>query len=337
MMMRNKKLFFLVIMGVILITPFYSYALFTYENFDCSIGRPPVGYTCDDSRITFPSDGYPNYGYKLALQFTAPETAFLCSSYIAIENNFEAGNIKTYLYFDGTEPENGVLIASATRDTADFPTGYTGEPQYTEMPFETCALVSRGFSYYYVIETNTIETSGWSFFPIVSTSTSIIPYGYLEEWAVIEFEWQKIGGEIPGTGEFSTQFHALILMKQDETELDLSYYPEYATSTWDFIEQDFGLLGNALNDVLKFLFVPKQNVFDNFLGIFDLIKEKPPIGYFVLVTNSLTGLSTSTPVFSVEGMASVSSIFDPLKTGLSMILWFMFTFWIFRRIANLEL
>jgi len=83
--------------------------------------------------------------------------------------------------------------------------------------------------------------------------------------------------------------------------------------------------------------VPNPDIFDKFAQIQNLIKEKPPIGYFIQSQQALDDLSTSTPAFTLAGISALGGIFDPLKNGLIMILWFLFCFWIFHRLRNLEL
>ena len=104
----------------------------------------------------------------------------------------------------------------------------------------------------------------------------------------------------------------------------------------DFADPDFGFLGNALFAVLKFLFIPPNDVFNPLTNLIDLIKTKPPLGFFAIVQDSVGSIGTTVPAFSLQGTASLSTILTPLKIGISFILWTLFTFWLFRKITSLN-
>jgi len=104
-----------------------------------------------------------------------------------------------------------------------------------------------------------------------------------------------------------------------------------------FVDQDFGLLGNALFDVLKFLFLPGENAFDPLQQIIGLIRSKPPLGFFDIVKDSISGIGVTGSAFALAGTSGLSIVLNPLKIGISFILWTLFTFWLFRRITSFEL
>lgn len=95
----------------------------------------------------------------------------------------------------------------------------------------------------------------------------------------------------------------------------------------------------GIKGLLQFLFVPKQEDLVKFNDLKNDLQVKPPIGYFYQVKNALEGFnSTSTPAFDLPQSAALSDyIFNPLRTGISFILWLTFGFWVFKRIKNLEL
>lgn len=116
--------------------------------------------------------------------------------------------------------------------------------------------------------------------------------------------------------------------------------PPTATSTeWTITcDPESGFFQYSFCYLFQYLFKPKPNVLDKWQNIKVLLENKPPLGYFVLVKNVLSGISTSTPAFQLAQATAVNeNIFNPLKTGLSFVLYLIFGIWIFKRIAHLEL
>jgi hypothetical protein len=96
---------------------------------------------------------------------------------------------------------------------------------------------------------------------------------------------------------------------------------------------------DALYNLMKFLFYPKSSDFAKLNELKTMIISKPPVGYFYLIKNAFNFNSTSTKAFdfSTSTAAMVEPIFNPIKTGLTFILWLLFSFWLFNRIKNLNL
>lgn len=124
-------------------------------------------------------------------------------------------------------------------------------------------------------------------------------------------------------------------VKSNEVTVQVLFGGEEPTPP-DFTDPDFGFLGNALFSVLKFLFIPPNDVFNPLTSLIDLIKSKPPLGFFAIVENSVSSIGTTAPAFSLQGTASLSTILTPLKIGISFILWTLFAFWLFRKITSLN-
>lgn len=95
---------------------------------------------------------------------------------------------------------------------------------------------------------------------------------------------------------------------------------------------------SGLFAMLKALFIPSQNIFDKFTNLIQAIAPKPPIGYFFAIKDIISGVgATSTATFVLPGVASLGTFFDPIKTGISFLLWFGFIFWIFNRVRHLDI
>ena len=101
-------------------------------------------------------------------------------------------------------------------------------------------------------------------------------------------------------------------------------------------QQDFGIIGNAIRDVMAWLFVPDNLALNQFTGLWDTIKMKPPIGYFTASKTAFDSLHIASGSFALV-MSGVGGVTDPLKTGLTWILWLMLAFWILHRIRQLEI
>lgn len=91
--------------------------------------------------------------------------------------------------------------------------------------------------------------------------------------------------------------------------------------------------------LFTYLFIPEINSFDKFSTLSQQIQNKPPIGYFTQIKNTLSGVNASgTPVFDIGNYEPFkNSIFTPLRIGLSWLLWLFFAVVIFNRLRHLEL
>lgn len=117
----------------------------------------------------------------------------------------------------------------------------------------------------------------------------------------------------------------------------------WATSTLPFqitCDPDSAWYAYSLCKVLVYLFVPDSNTLNKFNDLTAGISDKVPIGYFTRIKEELSGFSSTTPVFTLdidENEPVYTEFFDPIRTGLSWILWFAFAFWIFHRFRHFNL
>jgi hypothetical protein len=98
-------------------------------------------------------------------------------------------------------------------------------------------------------------------------------------------------------------------------------------------------LSGCFQNALIFAFVPSVDSFDKFIELKDLVIKKPPFGYFALLVGGLTGINaTSSPAFTLASEDNITTnIFDPIKTGLTWLLWFAFGIWLYRRVKEMAL
>lgn len=93
-----------------------------------------------------------------------------------------------------------------------------------------------------------------------------------------------------------------------------------------------------LSDCINYLFIPDPDglAFVKFSQMKETLMRKPPFGYFAQISSALTNASTTTASTTPVGITVVASILSPLRTGLSLLLWFMLLLWIFHRIRKFE-
>lgn len=83
------------------------------------------------------------------------------------------------------------------------------------------------------------------------------------------------------------------------------------------------------------LFTPSQQTLERFSSLKDTLSTKPPFGYFSAISDALASTSTSTPAFTLPDAAEAA--LEPIRTGISWVLWLLFGFWILHRVRHMEL
>jgi len=96
-------------------------------------------------------------------------------------------------------------------------------------------------------------------------------------------------------------------------------------------------LGGCFMNGLAVMFYPSQSAFNNFNTFVELIKTKPPVGYFYVVKNNLDNLnSTTTSAFNVTIPAHIKDyLFTPFDVGIGGILWFFFAMNFYKRLKHI--
>lgn len=100
----------------------------------------------------------------------------------------------------------------------------------------------------------------------------------------------------------------------------------------------FSNISGCFQNALVLVFYPSQDALTNFENLKETISKKAPFGYFTLLTGILDNFSESaTPVFALEEEDNITSnIFDPLRTGMTWILWIVFGLWLYKRITHID-
>jgi len=97
-----------------------------------------------------------------------------------------------------------------------------------------------------------------------------------------------------------------------------------------------GFFTNSLCNMGVYLFKPSSGVFDVWSGLWTVISAKPPLGYFTKTKEAIEGINTATTsAFTFEDVSALDdNIFTPLRTGVALLLWFMFGIWLFNRFRH---
>lgn len=83
----------------------------------------------------------------------------------------------------------------------------------------------------------------------------------------------------------------------------------------------------CINNSLIYLFVPSDTVLNQFIDIRTRLDTIKPFGYLTMALTALGNVNASgTPAYNMPTIPFASAIFNPLKTGMSLILWAMFIF-----------
>lgn len=126
---------------------------------------------------------------------------------------------------------------------------------------------------------------------------------------------------------------------------EISFYVSTSTRAWPYpgttTEETLGFLCgaytfpvNQMCNAAEWLIVPQRSDLDVFNSVRDEFALKAPIGYFTAAKDIINTLKSGTPTIEI---AVLSVIMDPLIAGLIWVLWFLFLFWLFRRISNLDI
>lgn len=92
-----------------------------------------------------------------------------------------------------------------------------------------------------------------------------------------------------------------------------------------------------------FLFVPDKNSFSRFSNVWLSIENKPPIGYFNVAKETVSGISTSTPATAsitpatYSGVALLSVFVNPVDITLALLVSLAFVFFMFHRFRKIDL
>jgi len=113
--------------------------------------------------------------------------------------------------------------------------------------------------------------------------------------------------------------------------------PEGTSTLVSTCDPSSGFWSYSVCNVLVFLFVPPTSTFSAYMGLWDGIKNKPPMGYLVAANAALTSISTSTPAYTMPDFSAIDAPFlSTVRNALSILLWIFFLVIVFSRIKHLD-
>jgi hypothetical protein len=92
-------------------------------------------------------------------------------------------------------------------------------------------------------------------------------------------------------------------------------------------------------NALVYVFVPSQGAIDDVLDVRGDLDNVIPFGYFTQALDAINGIDASTtPAYIMPEIPFQEAIFDPLKDGLSVMLWGVFAFVFYnKRLKNIDI
>jgi len=213
---------------------------------------------------------------------------------------------------------NTPIISSSSLDFATPPNQQV--PAFAWFQFQSCWTAYAWHTYWFEFS---LRNQGFQVAKFLAYETdyqaSTNHWGYGE---VSQGSWVDTGRD--------WSFEIINDLSQSQAEMPPS------SASYGFENKDFGLLGNMFRDVIVWLFFPDQANLNRFSDLWDTIQAKPPIGYFTAVKNEIGNIGIGSPSVNFDTTAA-SSIITPLRTGLIVLLWVLFAFWVFHRLRNLQL
>lgn len=270
---------------------------------------------------------------KIAVQYTPEVNQYVCDIEQEVKQDGSPTDNLNLEIWRGESPENGTLITTSVVPGSSFSTTV---PAFKRFPIDNCIFHSAGKSYFYVFKRDTLDndnfyiitkqnvnvedkTRGWHFIPANGGwSTGIAPAPEDIDWSIKLFSFE--GGGDQGGSFFETPTSTTT---QQTTTCDSS---------------DSGFFSNSFCNISLFLFVPNENVIHQFNDLLDLIKSKPPIGYFDLIKEEFGKISTATPAIFVLGGAEdlKDSFFTPIRDIIGLAILFLGGVWLFNRIRHFD-
>lgn len=98
-------------------------------------------------------------------------------------------------------------------------------------------------------------------------------------------------------------------------------------------------LSGCFQNALIFTFYPSPESLARFGTLQQELSTKPPFAYIGMLTDAMKNLTgNATPIFVLASEGNVTTnIFDPLKTGMTWLLWFVWGFWLYNRVKKMEI
>lgn len=97
-------------------------------------------------------------------------------------------------------------------------------------------------------------------------------------------------------------------------------------------------ISGCFQNALVYLFYPSTASISQYATLWTTVENKPPFGYVLAVQNAVGGFTTSgTETFDFGTLPFVSTIFNPIRTGIAALLWLVFIVAFYHRLSTLDI
>jgi hypothetical protein len=291
-------------------TPIYL-TFFSYYGYQCGVGE------------SLPTDGSTYWQIFYVNSIEEPvQPEFLQPFDGAVIGQFP--NWDFYLSNNSTSSQSGVV-------TVHFGTGpgnltLTASTTYEDLPAGTDTELTIPQTYQFSTPQGPSSSVWYADIEVANTSTDFDITG-----SVISFTYSN---NAPASAPFP---NGMFNFGGGETSSTAANC-DFTSST--FLDDPIGNLEEAGCN----LFIPntseQADLYDSFHSSWDNLSTRVPFGYASIITtafqNFQEGTNTST-LIATTTYAALSSVLDPLKTGISFMLILMLGFWIFKFIQHITL
>ncbi len=280
------------------------------------------GYTCGVSE-SLPTDGSQYWETYYVNSIQEPvQPVFLQPFDGAVIGAFP--NWDFYLSNNSTSTQSGVV-------TVHFGTGpgnltLEASTTYTDLPPGTDTELKIPQTYQFITPQGPPSSTWYADLEVANTSTNFDITG-----SVISF---TISNTAPAVAPFPNGMFNFGGGETSSTAANCQF------TTSSFLTDPVGNLEEAGCN----LFIPntseQADLFDSFNGTWSQLSTRVPFGYAGIIVSAFQnfqeGVNTST-LMTTTTYAALSSVFDPLKAGISFMLILALGFWIFRFIQHITL
>jgi hypothetical protein len=247
------------------------------------------------------------------------------------------------LTLSGTSTDYINIVYPTSTQTADF------NSWHIDYGFSTSTLINAGHSVKYsqnlsgCVGYNNGSGCYWDFEPTHTQNEIYAPVVKLNDLPVGSYQAQAFlhNDEVDVATSSIISFY--ITGQPPISSLFVMPTSTWATSTLPIqitCDPNDNFFQYSFCKLLTFLFVPNSDTLNKFSTLTSGITTKAPLGYFTSITEAIGDFSSSSPAFALdidENDPFYTTFLDPIRTGLTWILWLALAFWIFHRFRHFNL
>ena len=97
-------------------------------------------------------------------------------------------------------------------------------------------------------------------------------------------------------------------------------------------------ISGCFQNALVYLFYPSTASLSQYSTLWTRVQHKPPFGYVLAVQTAVDGFTTSgTATFNFGTIPFVTAVFDPIRTGIAILMWLVFIVAFYHRLSTLDI